>query len=177
MGKELDKTLVKFTAYAIQRAKLELGTVRTIRGRKVRRVSSGSLQKSLFGRTFEATGKTTIGFGSTENYADFVHDGVNGTEINVGSSFSFRSANLAKGVMERYIKQKGVKLRDASGQFVERTEANIKRAAFAMGRSIAKNGIVPVPFMTLGIEAAIKKFDGQLLKAVEIDLDSELSEI
>jgi hypothetical protein len=161
-------------AFAIKRAKLELGTYRKIRGRKVRRVSSGDLQKSLYGKTFERRGVISVGFGSRAVYADFIHEGVNGTSVKVGSKYSFKKKNLKEGVVERWIRQKPIKLRDKDGKFIPMTDKNVRSAAYLIGRSIAKNGIVPLPFMRLGVEAAMKKYDTDFLKAISIDLDNEI---
>lgn len=170
----LNRVLVSFIAYSIKRAKLELGANRKIRGRKVRRVSSGDLHKSLYGKTFERKGGVTVGFGSRVRYADFIHEGVNGTSVKLGSKYSFKSRNLAEGVVAKWIKQKPVRLRDKDGKFIPMTDKNINSAAFLIGRSIAKNGIVPLPFMRLGVEAALKKFDTKFLKAIEVDLKNEI---
>ena len=53
-------------------------------------------------------------------------------------------------------------------------DKNVRSAAYLIGRSIAKNGIVPLPFMRLGVEAAMKKYDTDFLKAISIDLENEI---
>ena len=176
-----NKELQKFSEFAIQRAQLELGTTRTIRGRKVRRVAGGALQKSLYSTKVEKNGRLRILFKSKVDYADFIHDGVNGTKVNVGSRYSFTKQNINTDWIETWLKQKRIRLTKSRGKkgrvFVKSTEANIKSAAFAIGRSIARNGIAPVPFMQMGVEAALKKFDNRIVDAIEYDLGQELDTI
>ena len=92
--KRTEKELGKFSELAIEKAQLELGTTRTIRGRKVRRVAKGTLGKSLFSTIKTRDGRITMQFRSKVDYADFVHEGVNGTRVKVGSKYSFKKKNI-----------------------------------------------------------------------------------
>ena len=176
--KRTEKELGKFSELAIEKAQLELGTTRTIRGRKVRRVAKGTLGKSLFSTIKTRDGRITMQFRSKVDYADFVHEGVNGTRVKVGSKYSFKKKNINTQWVETWMRDKRIrltKLVPGKGRvFVKDTEANRKAAAFVIGRSIAQRGIVGVPFMKLGVEAALKKFDNRLLDAIELDLNEEL---
>jgi hypothetical protein len=172
-----NKELQKFSEFAIQRAQLELGTTRTIRGRKVRRVAGGALQKSLYSTKVEKNGRLRILFKSKVDYADFIHDGVNGTKVNVGSRYSFTKQNINTDWMDDWMKSKRFRLKGPNGKFITKTPSALASAKFMIGRSIARNGIAPVPFMQMGVEAALKKFDNRIVDAIEYDLGKDLDDI
>jgi hypothetical protein len=174
----LDKVLNEFADYAVESAQLELGTTRKLGGKKVRRVASGELQRSLFHKTFTRKGKKTIGFGAkgtAGDYAAFIHEGVNGTLKNNGAPFSFKKKNLARGVVAKWMKVKRIRPKDKNGKFLKMTPANMKSAAFMIGRSIAQNGIVGLPFMKLGVERSLRKYDKKILEALGKDAFDNLT--
>ena len=86
----------------------------------------------------------TFDFGGASDYWDFVDEGVRGSggykgsgkARGQGSPFSFKKKNIKKGVIEKWITNKPLKLRDASGKFISKTKANIKSAAFVIGRGL-----------------------------------------
>lgn len=165
------KVCQQFGDYAVESAQLELGTTRTIRGRKVRRVFSGNLKNSLFSRTYvrsKGKGTTRVVFGakgSAGNYASFVEYGVNGTKTRVGSPFSFKGKFVNIGAIEKMVRNNKFRIR-RKGQFVAKTESNIRGTAFVIARSIAEKGIVGVPYMRKGIERAYKKYESKLANAL-----------
>lgn len=165
------KVCNEFGAYAVESAQLELGTTRTIRGRKVRRVFTGNLQSSLYHRTYirsKGKGTTRVVFGakgSAGNYASFVEYGVNGTKTNVGSPFSFKGKFVNIGAIEKMVRNNKFRIR-RKGKFVAKTESNIRGTAFVIARSIAEKGIVGVPYMRKGIERAYKKYESKLSNAL-----------
>ena len=165
------KVCQQFGDYAVESAQLELGTTRTIRGRKVRRVFSGNLQNSLYSRTYvrsKGKGTTRIVFGakgSAGNYASFIEYGVNGTKTRVGSPFSFKGKFVNIGAIEKMVRNNKFRIR-RKGQFVAKTESNIRGTAFVIARSIAEKGIVGVPYMRKGIERAYKKYESKLANAL-----------
>ena len=123
------KVCQQFGDYAVESAQLELGTTRTIRGRKVRRVFTGNLKNSLFSRTYvrsKGKGTTRVVFGakgSAGNYASFVEYGVNGTKTRVGSPFSFKGKFVNIGAIEKMVRNNKFRIR-RKGQFVAKTESN-----------------------------------------------------
>lgn len=165
------KVCQQFGDYAVESAQLELGTTRTIRGRKVRRVFSGNLKNSLFSRTYvrsKGKGTTRVVFGakgSAGNYASFVEYGVNGTKTRVGSPFSFKGKFVNIGAIEKMVRNNKFRIR-RKGQFVAKTESNIRGTSFVIARSIAEKGIVGVPYMRKGIERAYKKYESKLANAL-----------
>ena len=165
------KQLEKFTNFAVESAQLELGTTRKIRGKNVRRVASGGLKDSLFGYRTMLKGKFRIEFGSVKAYSIFVHEGVNGTVVNNGSKFSFKSKNIgwSQEEFDRWARFKKIRPKDKNGQFVKVTPSAMAGMRFAIGRSMAKKGIVGVPFFTKGIERSMKKFDKDIATALAKD--------
>jgi hypothetical protein len=173
---ELGKALNQFGAEVVESAQLELGTTQMIGGRKVRRVASGALKQSLYHKVFVRKGKMRVDFGGAE-YGLFIHEGVNGTRVNQGSPFSFKSAMVNVGAIERWIKVKPIRLRktfiNANGQkvsqFVEQNEKNLKSAAIAIAKSVARKGIAPLPFYRLAVDNVYPKWESKIAEAIEID--------
>lgn len=166
------KVCNEFGEYAVDRAKAELREPRTIRGKKVRRVATGNLMNSLYSRTYvrsKGKGTTRVVFGakgSAGNYASFVEYGVNGTKTKVGSPFSFKGKFVNIGAVEKWVANRKFRMRNAKGQFTQKTPQNIRGTAFVIARSIAEKGIVGVPYMRKGIERAYKKYESKLANAL-----------
>lgn len=173
---ELGKALNEFGSAVVENAQLELGTTQVIGGKKVRRVASGDLKKSLSHRVFVRKGKMRVEFGG-EQYGMFVHEGVNGTRVNHGSPFSYKSNMVNLGGIENWIKVKPIRLRktfvNKSGQrvsqFVEKTEANLLSATIAIAKSVARKGIAPLPFYRIAVENVYPKFEKKISEALAKD--------
>jgi hypothetical protein len=168
----ISKELNNFQRKVVEGAQRELGATRTIRGRKVRRVSSDKLRTSLYGRVFVRKNVYSIGFGASgeaQEYAAYIHEGVNGRKVKYRSPFSFRKKFVNIGAMEKYIRQKPVRLRNKDGAFIKMTDKNIKSAAFAMSRTVAEKGIAPVPYFRLSLERELKKNESKIVDALASD--------
>ena len=57
-------------------------------------------------------------------------------------------------------------MRNAKGQFTQKTPQNIRSTAYVIARSIAQKGIVGVPYMRNGIQRAYKKYESKLANAL-----------
>lgn len=176
----LGKVLNEFGLEVVEQAQLELGTVRNVGGRKVRRVASGDLKKNLYHRVFVRKGKVRIAFdakGKASKYGIFVHEGVNGTRVNHGSPYSFKSNMVNVGAIESWMKVKPVRLRKTMinqygqkvSQFVPNTEENRKSAAIAIAKSVARKGIFPLPFFKLAAENVYPKYEKKIADALSLD--------
>ena len=169
---ETRKALNKFKDEVVENAQRELGTTRVIRGRKVRRVNSDALRKSLFGKVKFRNQGFQIDFSSKMDYANFVHEGVNGTRLKVGSRYSFKSKFINIDAAKEIVKGRKFRIRK-NGKFVtkqgEEGKKNINGAAYVIAKSIAEKGIVGVPYYTLGIETALKKGFENIENAITID--------
>jgi hypothetical protein len=126
-------------------------------------------------------------FGGAEDYWDFVDEGVKGTGSSggrskttgrfmrgQGSPFKFRKKNIARGVVAKWIKNKPLKLRNAKGRFIEKTKANIKSAAFVIGRAIAQRGLTRTQFFTRPFTQQLNKQTDAILDAFGNDVEKQL---
>ena len=121
-------------------------------------------------------------FGGAEDYWDFVDEGVRGSggykgsgkKRGQGSPFSFKKKNIARGVVRGWIANKPLKLRNAKGQFIEKSEKNIKSAAFLIGRAIAQRGLTRTQFFTKPFKSELNKQTDAILEAFGNDLEKEL---
>ena len=133
-----------------------------------------------------ATGYDVI-FTTKEEYGIFIERGVNGWKKSQGSRFKFKGKNLAKGVMEEYIKTSKMRLRkvfiNKNGQkvskFVTKSgkegEKNIKAAAFMMGRAIARDGIIKTNFMSKAQERAFEESKEKIAESFAFEKAFEMS--
>jgi hypothetical protein len=160
----LNKAIEGLIRYTVSEAQKELSKSRTINGRQVKRVASGKLKRSLFGTAYQKAGLVNIVFDSKVNYGKYIEYGVNGTERKYGSPFSYSGENVNTNWVTSWAKKKGIK-----------GEANINSLKYVIGRSLARNGIAPVPYFQLGLETAIKKLDDNIFKAYFKDIDLEIN--
>tara|TARA_Y100001963_G_C6596314_1_gene360352 strand:+ start:115 stop:669 length:555 start_codon:yes stop_codon:yes gene_type:complete len=121
-------------------------------------------------------------FGRASDYWDFVDEGVKGSggfkgsgkARGQGSPFRFRKKNIAKGVVAKWIQNKPIKLRGKDGKFIEKTKANIKSAAFLIGRAIAQRGLQRTQFFTRPFTKELKNQTDDIVRAFGDDLDKQL---
>tara|TARA_R100001244_G_scaffold130283_2_gene102310 strand:+ start:7039 stop:7638 length:600 start_codon:yes stop_codon:yes gene_type:complete len=139
------------------------------------------------------------GFGRAADYWDFVDQGVKGSggysprdkrtkeqkaqglrKTGSGlmrgakSGFSFKGKNIARGVVLGWIKNKPLKLRNTQGQFIEKSESNMKSAAFVIGRAIAQRGLTRTLFFTNPYNTAVDKYEDKITQAFADDLEIEI---
>ena len=91
-----------------------------------------------------------------------------------GSPFSFKKKNIARGVVRGWIANKPLKLRNAKGQFIEKSEKNIKSAAFLIGRAIAQRGLTRTQFFTKPFTTELNKQTDAIVEAFGDDLEKQL---
>jgi hypothetical protein len=131
-------------------------------------------------------------FGGASDYWDFVNQGVKGSGgykpgkkfkskrggtglmRGQGSPFSFKKKNIAKGVVLKWIANKPLKLRNAKGQFKEKTQANLKTAAFLIGRAIAQRGLTRTLFFDKAYNKEIEKAEEKIGQSFAEDLEANL---
>jgi 5-enolpyruvylshikimate-3-phosphate synthase len=124
----------------------------------------------------------TFEFGGAEDYWNFVDEGVKGSGgfkgsgkmRGQGSPFRFRKKNIARGVVAKWIKNKPLKLRGAKGKFIEKTQANIKSAAFVIGRAIAQRGLTRTQFFSRPFTEQFNKQTDAILEAFGNDVEKQL---
>ena len=165
----------------VERARKELTTQRTLYGRKVKRRATGDLSRSL---TFEVRGKKLRFFakGEANEYASFIHYGVNGTKYFYGSPFSYKQKMPPIEPIMKWMKDKGLRLRKVVERngvrvntFVANTEQNRKSAAFAIAKGVQRRGIAPTPFFDMAVREVMereeKKIEEAINKEIEFILD------
>jgi hypothetical protein len=121
-------------------------------------------------------------FGRATDYWDFVDEGVRGSGgykgsgkmRGQGSPFSFKGKNIKEGVVEGWIKNKPLKLRNQKGQFIEKNKKNIKSAAFLIGRAIAQRGLTRTQFFSKPFTQQLNKQTDAIVEAFGNDLEKEL---
>ena len=91
-----------------------------------------------------------------------------------GSPFKFKGNNIKEGVIEKWIANKPLKLRNAKGKFIEKTQRNIKSAAFLIGRAIAQRGLERTQFFSKPFTQQLNKQTDAILNAFGNDLDKQL---
>ena len=129
----------------------------------------------------------TFDFGKASDYWMFVDEGVKGSGSSggrskttgqfmrgQGSPFKFRKKNVKRGVIAQWIKNKPAKLRGKGGKFIEKTKANIKSAAFVIGRAIAQRGLERTQFFTRPFTQELNNQMDLILDAFGDDLEKQL---
>ena len=129
----------------------------------------------------------TFEFGRASDYWDFVDEGVRGSGSTKGRSkttgqfmrgqgspFRFRGNNIKKGVVEKWIANKPLKLRGAGGKFIAKNKKNIKSAAFLIGRAIAQRGLERTQFFSKPFTEQLNKQTDAILEAFGNDLEKQL---
>ena len=178
---ELKKALKKYADDSIKQARSNLNLT-GFAGKKRKTNNTGSLSKGLGYDLKEKNNGFDLEFTTKELYGIFIEKGVNGWNKSQKAPFKFKKKNLKEGVMEEYIKTSKMRLKkifvNKSGQkvsqFVAKTPANIKAAAFMMGRAIARDGIIRTNFMGKASDRAFKENKQSLEKAMAIDMSFEI---
>ena len=116
------------------------------------------------------------------SYGTFVDKGVSGnqqtqsykdyTGKTSSSPYKYKSKQPPAGIIEKWIKKRGIKARDAKGRFTPITQ---KSLAFLIARSIKAKGIKSTSFFQRPMQLGLKKFAPDLLKAIKEDVLNELN--
>jgi hypothetical protein len=150
--------LNEYAAAVVERAKSNLRIKRRVRGKVVNRVASGNLLNSLVYKLKFRYNKPTIDFtvdnDAAGKYADVIEDG-----RRPGAKMPPVKA------IEDWIKLKPLKLRNRQGEFIKATESNIKSAAFAIAKSIGKNGIEGIHYYQDAVNDTWDEYKEQLITA------------
>jgi hypothetical protein len=150
--------LNEYAAAVVERAKSNLRIKRRVRGKIVNRVASGNLLNSLVYKLKFRYNKPTIDFtvdnDAAGKYADVIEDG-----RRPGAKMPPVKA------IEDWIKLKPLKLRNRQGEFIKATESNIKSAAFAIAKSIGKNGIEGIHYYQDAVNDTWDEYKEQLITA------------
>ena len=172
------KALDLYAKEVVKRAKRNLKIKKKIGGKYRVTDNTGKLVKSLSYKLTKGKKGINLKFTSSVPYADFIEQGVRGKNNSTKapkSPYKFKKNNLAKGVIENWIRTPKIKLRNKQGQFIDKSESNIKSSAYVIGRSIASEGLSPREFMKDAIRETKKRFVADLSKGILKDLRTGLN--
>ena len=166
----------------LKRARRNLKIRTKIDGKQRITDNTGALAKSLTYKLVKSKGRLNIRFTSTKSYAEFIEQGVKGSDPALNkvkkSPFKFKGQNLAKGVVENWIDTKPIKLRDTkTNKFISPTAAAKRQAAYLIGRSIATKGISPRHYFKDAIEETKKRFVVDLARGMVKDTFKNFEDI
>jgi hypothetical protein len=165
---EVLQALEKFRDEVVKEARSQLAA----KGKN----SSGALSKSIQGEVKQMPNSIGIYFKMLP-YGNFQDKGVNGTQINHGAPYSFKSKGGVKGLkgmpppskLDSWMVRKGIAPRNAGGQFTSR-----KGLQFLIARGIFKKGIKPSLFFTKPFEDAFRSLPDDLVEKYGLDMEQDL---
>ena len=123
-------------------------------------------------------GSITVRF-KMNSYGAFVDKGVSGTDKKrsfkdykgktIKSPFKYTTKQPPSGIIEKWIKRKGLKGRDKKGRFITH-----KSLSFLIARSIKKKGIQGISFFQKPLMLGMKQFSSKFGKAIADDIVNSL---
>ena len=121
-------------------------------------------------------------FGGSAKYWQFVDEGVRGSGGFKGSGrarggkspFKFKSNNIARGVIKKWITKKGISIRGTDGKFKSKTPSSIAGAAFAIGRAIAQRELTRTQFFSAPYKKNMKYYIDKIANAYAEDIEDDL---
>jgi hypothetical protein len=155
----------------VQQAKENLERPRIIRGKKARRVASGTLKNNLT-YTFWKRGKKDVLIFTTRDkkvreYADVIEEGRKPYPNNPAKTPPLRP-------IMNWLKVKGIALRGNNGRFIERNEDNYRNVARLIARSIRIRGIEGIHYFREAFENVFDQYDPKILNAAIADFEFRL---
>jgi hypothetical protein len=164
----IDAAAKEFAEDVIGRAQRNIGAQRTIKGKKRRRVSSGTLKDSLIFFTARSKFKTVLDFtvlDKVDAYAGVIEYG-----RKKGAKQPPTSAILA------WMDQKRIRVQKPGGGFQKETPALRRSVAFLIARAIKRDGIEGIHYYRDAITDAIADAEPLFVAALgkEIELRTTL---
>lgn len=150
-----------FAAKVVERAQRNLGTSRTVQGKKRRAVATGTLKKNLTYIVKEEAGQVTLTFtakGAAEKYAKYVEFG--------------RRPNRKAPPMEdikQWMKKKPIRVR-RNGRIVKQTNEVVEQAAWAIAKKIGRDGIPALNYYEEAIQDTVEEMRSSIARDVVNDL-------
>ena len=161
---ETEKVLKAFAEKVVNRAINNLA--------KGDHISSGGLAENLdYKVEVYPSGALELEF-TAPYYWKFQDKGVKGRQSGrkaYNSPFRFKKKNLPNGVIERWVKRKGIQGRDKKGRFIKH-----KTLSFLIGRSIALYGIPATRFFSSAFRYEARRLPPEIRKAYAEDISKFL---
>jgi len=182
----------------VESAVSNIRIIRRVGGKSRRTTATGTLEKSLTYEVQRKGKKTTIGFlarGAGAKYADFIEQGVNGTERNQNSPYSFRGNPIPVTPIYKWIKAKKIKPRNVDdpnvrkrSQFTSAEKESKKRGkqltqedllrsmAARMAKSISRKGIEGIHYFEEALETELDKRGPEFIETISAIIDEVLEQ-
>ena len=138
----------------------------------------GALSNSIDFFVIRKGGSITVRF-KMSSYGAFVDKGVSGTKTKrsykdykgktKSSPVKYKAKQPPSGIIEKWIKRKGLKGRDKKGRFITH-----KSLSFLIARSIKKKGIKGISFFQKPLMLGMKQFSSKFGKAIADDIVNSL---
>mgnify|MGYP003671208089 CR=1 FL=1 len=138
----------------------------------------GALANSIDFFVIRKGGSITVRF-KMNSYGAYVDKGVSGTKTKrsykdykgktKSSPFKYKAKQPPSGIIEKWIKRKGLKGRDKKGRFITH-----KSLSFLIARSIKKKGIQGISFFQKPLMLGMKQFSSKFGKAIADDIVNSL---
>ena len=136
------------------------------------KVDSGKLAQSLnYNLEVYPSGALELNF-QMPDYGLYQDKGVKGSQSGrkaYKSPYKFKGKNIKQGVVESWIKRKGIQGRDKKGRFITR-----KSLAFLIGRNIALFGLPATRFFSKAFRQHYRKLPEQFAKVYASDVEKFL---
>ena len=187
----LTQLMNEFGQEVVEKAMLNLGVYRTVNGKKRRAVASDTLRKSLAFR-YDSKYRRIDFFakGKASDYADFVEQGVNGTQRGVNSPYSFRSGSgsgggSGMGTMQKaiydWMKIKRIQPREPNGAFKKfktpkAKETAMEGMAFNIMRAIRRRGIPPLFYYKDAVNETLVDFNDKFIEVLKSEITIAIEE-
>lgn len=170
--KNLEAALEAFAKDMNLRAKRELGTKRIGKNKSYGK-ASGELQRALSYEVRDGQIKFFAG-GKAGKYARYIHEGVNGTQRDRGSIYSYKNKRPPTDAIMQWMRVKPVRLRDDTGAFIKQTPEKLKAAAIAISAAIQRNGIHGLKYYELAFDNRIPRHRDKLAAAGVKDITEQV---
>lgn len=167
------KVMAEFAQEVTLASMRELGTRKVGKNRRYGD-ATGTLRRSL-SHKIDGYKITWFVKPPADEYADFINAGVNGTQVNHDSPYSFKSKRPPAEAIMAWMKVKPVRLRDPkTGEFIKQTPERMLSAAIRIAGGIQRQGITPVPFFTNGFDSQVPKWEPKLWDALQEDIANQM---
>ena len=164
----LERYLKSFGSQIVKQAKENLSSAD----------KKGALENSIDFFVIKKGGSITVRF-KMNSYGAFVDKGVSGTDKKrsfkdykgktLKSPFKYTTKQPPSGIIEKWIKRKGLKGRDKKGRIITH-----KSLSFLIARSIKKKGIQGISFFQKPLMLGMKQFNSKFGKAIADDIVNSL---
>lgn len=131
--------------------------------KKMKKNSSNKLYQSIKGNVKVSANSFELDFEMLP-YGQFQDKGVSGTKKKYNTPYSYKDKMPPARVFDKWMIRKGIAPRNEKGQLQSR-----KGLAFAIARSVYRNGIKPSLFFTKPFEKAFKNLSPELVESFGLD--------